>query len=67
MPELKSRYLETHKRDICPSCRFWIPWYRNKRGEKVYGCRLGLIPENRDGQSYCPDRKAKRLRRRVSE
>jgi len=44
MPELKTPYLRFRKRTICPGCQFWIPWYQGKKGETVYGCRLGMIP-----------------------
>ena len=29
---------------ICQNCKFWIHWYTEKNGDKVYGCRLGKKP-----------------------
>lgn len=41
-------------RELCQQgCREWIPWYQDKKGETVYGCRIGMKPEMRDGQWYC--------------
>ena len=42
------------ERELCTQgCRLWVPWYRGRKGKTVYGCRLGRIPEKRDGQWYC--------------
>ena len=45
-------------RELCKlGCREWIPWYKNKKGETVYGCRLGLMPRRVNGQWACRSRK----------
>jgi len=32
-------------RELCKKgCEEWIPWYRDKKGKVVYGCRVGEIP-----------------------
>lgn len=42
-------------RELCKKgCKEWIPWYRDKKGKVVYGCRFGLMPEKRKGKWYCP-------------
>ena len=42
------------EREFCKQgCKEWIPWYQNKRGQAVYGCRLGAIPEKSNGQWQC--------------
>jgi len=46
----KDRYLEEHQRNICPDCQRWEFWYRDKKGNKVFGCVLGLIPH----RDECP-------------
>ena len=46
-------------RELCKQgCEEWIPWYEDRKGNTVYGCRLGVIPERRNGQWYCRQRKA---------
>lgn len=46
-------------REFCKQgCQEWIPWYRNKKGKIVYGCRIGEIPKKNCGQYHCPHRKA---------
>ena len=57
-PLNQDRYLEEHQRDICPSCRSWVPWYKDKKGKAVYGCQVGLIPY----RDECPARKGKSSR-----
>ncbi|MBA7701528.1 hypothetical protein ES703_110268 [subsurface metagenome] len=52
MPELKSQYLQTHQRTICPGCRLWVPWYQDKKGKKVFSCEIGEIPY----RDECPAR-----------
>ncbi len=43
-------------RELCKmGCSEWVRWYRDRKGEAVYGCRIGEIPEKRDG---CRQRKA---------
>ncbi|GAJ08087.1 unnamed protein product [marine sediment metagenome] len=45
-------------RELCKmGCSEWLPWYRNKKGEIVNGCRLGAIPQKVNGQWYCQHRK----------
>lgn len=56
------------KRELCnQGCREWIPWYENRKGKTVYGCRLGVIPRRRNGQSYCQQRKPRKPKRRLRE
>jgi hypothetical protein len=51
------------ERELCKQgCREWIPWYRNKKGKTVYGCRIGEIPRKDSGRRYCSHRKRKRRR-----
>ena len=46
-------------RELCKiGCKEWVPWYRSRNGNQVNGCRIGVIPEKRDGQWYCRQRKA---------
>jgi len=45
---LKSQYLSTHQRNICPGCRHWVLWYYDKKGKKVFGCAFGEIPNNNE-------------------
>lgn len=48
-------------RELCKQgCREWIPWYRGKKGETVYGCRLGVIPEKRNEQWCCREHKRRK-------
>jgi len=48
------------ERELCKQgCREWIPWYKNKKGKTVYGCRIGVIPEKNNGQRCCRHRKPK--------
>jgi len=54
----KDRYLEEHQRTICPGCLQWVLWYYDKKGKKVFGCELGLIPY----RDKCPSFKDKRSR-----
>ncbi len=53
-------------RELCKEgCEEWIPWwYKNKKGETVNGCRLGMIPERRIGQWYCRCRKPTKFERK---
>lgn len=55
-------------RELCrQGCREWVPWYRNKKGKIVNGCRLGMIPQKVNGQWYCRQLKSKgRLSRGVA-
>lgn len=50
MPKMKvatlDRYLKEHRRDICPGCRLWVPWYRDSLGKIVRACQIGKIPRN---------------------
>jgi len=49
-------------RELCQQgCKEWIPWYQDRKGKTVYGCRLGLIPEKGNGQWHCRQRKPQRL------
>jgi len=51
-------------RKLCnQGCLEWIPWYQDKKGKTVYGCRIGLIPEKRNGRWYCRCRKPTKLER----
>lgn len=48
-------------RELCKTdCKEWIPWYRDKKGKKVYGCRLGLIPKRSNGHWHCLHRKPRK-------
>lgn len=50
------RYLQEHTRDICPGCRLWVLWYRDKRGNPVHGCQIGEIPR----RGECTHKESKR-------
>jgi len=52
----QDRYLEEHQRNICPGCRLWVLWYRDKGGKPVHGCQIGLIPRNDE----CDHKESKR-------
>jgi len=41
----QERYLQEHRRDICPGCKLWVLWYRDEEGKPVYGCEIGKIPD----------------------
>jgi hypothetical protein len=48
-------------RELCKQgCKDWIPWYKNRKGKTVYGCRLGCIPEKQNGQWYCRHHKQRK-------
>jgi hypothetical protein len=50
-------------RGLCKQgCEEWIPWYEDKKGETVFGCRIGEIPEKVNGQWVCRQRKATKTR-----
>jgi len=45
-------------RELCnQGCLEWIPWYKNRHGKIVNGCRLGVIPRRNNGQWACQQRK----------
>jgi len=52
-------------RELCrEGCGEWIPWYKNRRGKTVNGCRIGVIPERRNGRWYCRYRKPTEVERK---
>ena len=54
------------ERGLCnQGCQEWIPWYRNKRGKLIRGCRLGLIPHRVNGQWQCHHRRPIKRKGRV--
>lgn len=63
MPETKSEYLRTHRRNICPGCGYWVFWCYDKGGKAVYGCQIGLIPD----EDECRAREGKGSRERVRQ
>ncbi len=47
-------------RELCKKgCREWLPWYRDKKGKVVYGCRVGGIPRWEINGWCCREHKAK--------
>lgn len=56
---LKTAYQKDHQRNICSGCGFWVPWYTDKKGKKVFGCQIGLIPY----RDECRARKGRRSRK----
>jgi len=40
----KRVYLKEYTRDLCRDCKFWVPWHYDRKGKKVFGCKLGEIP-----------------------
>lgn len=57
---LSATHLDWDRKLCKKSCREWISWYHNKKDQKVYGCRIGLIPEKRDGRCCCRRLRPKR-------
>ncbi len=52
-------------RELCKQgCSEWIPWYQDRKGKPVYGCRTGEIPEKSNSQWHCRHRKPTKPERR---
>ena len=50
---LSGSHLDWDRKLCKQGCEEWIPWYKDKNGETVYGCRLGAIPERINTQWHC--------------
>ncbi len=59
-PAMRATHLDWERQLCKQGCREWVPWYRNRHGKIVKGCRLGTIPEKSTGQWSCRHRKERK-------